>query len=792
MGYYVFDLETTTHKSHKRTANPFNKLNWVVALGGKHQGEGSETTYYDEPSPVVLPLRPTTGLLIGFNIKFDLSWLWRNAELVHCLKSGGKIWDCQLAEYYLGGQQPAVQMCAMDDIIEKYGGELKIDEVKALWNAGVDTPDIPEDLLLRYLHGDINNTEKIFLGQLVKAQKQGMTKIIMARMEGLLCTVEMEYNGIRINYKQAMTDRDLLISELKELDDVLIKAIPDNLPNEFAFNWGSGNHKSALLFGGACKYKKWMPTLDDETFEQLYVARVDKHCIKLSDGKPTQFTFEEFESLPLNIREAAMPKLVTFKAGKNQGALKTKNVSKDDLTKPRGSIKELIYEFTGFTKARPEWAGKKVDALGNPVYSVGKDTMDILKGSTIPFIQALCNHSAITKDLSTYYLVEETTHNKKTGESTTISTGMLTCCMLDEDDSEFGYIHHKLNMNKTVTSRMSSSDPNLQNISRADFSKALGRPKSLVKRMFISRFHEDGAMCEIDYSQLEVIVQGVLSKDKTLMDDIIAGVDFHCKRLAYKLGEDYDEVKLKAKTEDHPEYDVYSVLRTKIKQFTFQRAYGAGKAAIAAETGMTEDEVQELMDVEERLYPGITKFYDAVQEAVEGSRWQTRLFEPFPDGGGQAQLGKGEWYAPSGTRYVFTEKPAAKFIRKRTGMDATIYRPHIQNYPVQGTGGEMVQVVLGKLMRHFMANDNYGGKAFLCNTVHDCVWFDCHKDVLQQVTEECAKIMCDIPKYYNEMFPDMNIIVPFRVDVEVGDDMMEMCHLPKYMKMKGWPYVEAE
>ena len=459
MSYYVFDFETTTRKSFKRTANPFDALNWVVALGYKHQGEESQTVYYDERTPVVLPLKPQTNLLVGHNIKFDLSWVWRNAELVQCLKSGGKIWCTQLAEYYLGGQQPAVQICSMDDIIEKYGGELKIDEVKALWEAGVDTPDIPEDLLLRYLHGDVNNTEKIFLGQLVKAQKQGMTKIIMARMEGLLCTVEMEYNGLRIDYKQAIEDRDLLVRELSDLDVVLREAIPQDLPTEFAFNWGSGNHKSALIFGGACKYKKWMPYLDDITYEQLYTQKTEKHCIVLATGEPTQFTFEEFESLPLNIREAAIPKLVTVKSGKNKGNLKLVNVKSNDLTKPKGAIKELIYEFAGFTKARSEWAGKKVDALGNPVYSVGKDTMDVLKGSTVPFIQALCNHSAISKDLTTYYLVEEEVSKKDSEEVIIKSSGMLTCVMLDEDEPEFGYIHHKLNMNKTVTSRMSSSDP---------------------------------------------------------------------------------------------------------------------------------------------------------------------------------------------------------------------------------------------------------------------------------------------------------------------------------------------
>jgi len=327
---------------------------------------------------------------------------------------------------------------------------------------------------------------------------------------------------------------------------------------------------------------------------------------------------------------------------------------------------------------------------------------------------------------------------------------------------------------------------NLQNISRADYSEALGREKSLVKRMFISRFMDEGCMMEIDYSQLEVIVQGVLSGDKQLCQDIRDGVDFHCKRLAFKLKEDYEEVYEKCHDSGHTEHRKYKVMRTAIKQFTFQRAFGAGKAAIAAATGMTEDEVQILMDAEEVLYPGITKFYDSVQASAEKSRWQTQLFEPFPDGGGVAQLGKGQWYSPAGTRYVFTESPSPAFIRKRTGMNSSMYRPHIQNYPIQGTGGEMVQIILGKLVRHFQSNNNYDGKAFLVNTVHDCVWFDCHKDVVRQVEKECADIMCSIPEVYNELFPAFNIDVPFKVESEIGDNMMVMSHLDTYMESKGW------
>lgn len=298
--------------------------------------------------------------------------------------------------------------------------------------------------------------------------------------------------------------------------------------------------------------------------------------------------------------------------------------------------------------------------------------------------------------------------------------------------------------------------------------------------MFKSRFGDLGCMTEIDYSQLEVIVQGVLSEDPQLMKDIQDGVDFHCKRLSAKLNEDYDSVYEKCHNEDHPEHDAYKQLRSGIKGFTFQRAYGAGVAAIAASTGMSKAEVEELMEVEERLYPGITKLYDKIQKQVEASRWQTNIREPFPEGGGVAQLGRGSWQSPTGTRFVFTEQPAAGFIRKREGKDATFYRPHIQNYPIQGTGGEMVQVVLGKLWRLFLLKNNFDGKALLVNTVHDCVWADAHKAVMPEVIQLMEKVMTSIPKIYNSTFSNMNIVVPFRVESEVGDDMLNLKSPEKY------------
>ena len=72
--------------------------------------------------------------------------------------------------------------------------------------------------------------------------------------------------------------------------------------------------------------------------------------------------------------------------------------------------------------------------------------------------------------------------------------------------------------------------------------------------------------------------------------------------------------------------------------------------------------------------------------------------------------------------------------------------------------------------------ENFMSRAFLVNTVHDCVWFDCHKDVAKEVASGAKRIMEAVPqllkKYYNIDCP-----VPFPVEVEGGPNMLDLHHM---------------
>ena len=84
-----------------------------------------------------------------------------------------------------------------------------------------------------------------------------------------------------------------------------------------------------------------------------------------------------------------------------------------------------------------------------------------------------------------------------------------------------------------------------------------------------------------------------------------------------------------------------------------------------------------------------------------------------------------------------------------------------------------------------MRTDNFSGKAFLVNTVHDCVWVDMHWSVVDIVIPKMMEIMQSIPEYFNSRY-GMNITVPFPVEAEVGRNMMDLVHYYDNDNKPGW------
>lgn len=187
------------------------------------------------------------------------------------------------------------------------------------------------------------------------------------------------------------------------------------------------------------------------------------------------------------------------------------------------------------------------------------------------------------------------------------------------------------------------------------------------------------------------------------------------------------------------------------------------------ETGISIKDIKAMIRLEEREYPGVVKFNSDVERAVIASA------EYFADPErGWRKFRRGQWQSPTGTIYEFRSWDSPKYLREQ-GINESFSPPELKNYPVQGTGGEVVQIALGKLWRLFVATNNFGGLAFLVNTVHDCVWSDMHKTVVDIVMPGMMKVMSSIPFYLKQLF-DMKCPVPFPVDGEVGNDMLNLHH----------------
>jgi DNA polymerase I-like protein with 3'-5' exonuclease and polymerase domains len=248
MKYKVIDVETTT--SNK--GNPFdtkNKLCYVGIGTDMFPIEYGDAPYGECLNNIQKQI-DEVDVLIGFNIKFDLHWLKK-----YGINFGDKrIWDCQLVHFVLGGQQNPYP--SLNGVCEHYGLEKKLDEVSEVyWKNGVDTPDIPEDILREYLQKDLVLTEQVYLQQVEEVKKNPLlARLISLHNQDLLVLQEMEFNGLLFNQEWS----EVLGNELEEQIDKLDRSLLQY--HEFDnFNPNSVDHVSCLLYGGTIIYKRQVP-----------------------------------------------------------------------------------------------------------------------------------------------------------------------------------------------------------------------------------------------------------------------------------------------------------------------------------------------------------------------------------------------------------------------------------------------------------------------------------------------------------------------------------------------------
>jgi DNA polymerase I-like protein with 3'-5' exonuclease and polymerase domains len=241
----TIDVETTT--SNK--GNPFdqtNKLCYIGIPGYCYSIEYDSSPFRDNLSAIQTAINDC-DLLVGFNIKFDLHWI-KKYGLDFSTK---RIWDCQIAHFIITGQKHRYP--SLNDVAEYYGLGTKLDEVKEVyWKNGIDTPDIPREILEEYLTQDIDLTHKVYLKQMEYLKdKSLLARLISLHNQDLLVLQEMEFNGLVFDESESLQLAKETNVTIEELNSILY-----SYHNCDGFNPNSNDHVSCLLYGGNVKLNR--------------------------------------------------------------------------------------------------------------------------------------------------------------------------------------------------------------------------------------------------------------------------------------------------------------------------------------------------------------------------------------------------------------------------------------------------------------------------------------------------------------------------------------------------------
>ncbi len=286
-----------------------------------------------------------------------------------------------------------------------------------------------------------------------------------------------------------------------------------------------------------------------------------------------------------------------------------------------------------------------------------------------------------------------------------------------------GRIYPKLNMAATGTGRLSSSNPNGQNMPP--------EARNLCEA-------SNGTMFEIDFKQLEVVGLAVLSKDPTLINDLMLGKDIHFESGKTVMGW--------TNPSDMTDKD-----RKIVKGVNFGLIYGGGAKGISLSTGTDVKIVKALIKSFYGRYPGVADwqedFYTSVTSklAVAGMEKGEQIYHSLVED------------PTSGRRFYFKEAPAPQWVRAKTGRRFSFKPTETKNYPVQGfAGGDIVMVALTLLWERLYHRES----TEIRMTVHDSILVD------TGMTEtELRTIMDDVCA---ETMHIIGITVPLTFDITSG------------------------
>jgi DNA polymerase-1 len=275
-----------------------------------------------------------------------------------------------------------------------------------------------------------------------------------------------------------------------------------------------------------------------------------------------------------------------------------------------------------------------------------------------------------------------------------------------------GRIHTSFMQAVTATGRLSSKDPNLQNI---PIRTVRGRE---IRKAFIPR-DENHLILSADYSQIELRIMAAFSKDESMLDAFNNGLDVH-KATA-------------AKVFHVPLEEVTSDMRRKAKTVNFGIIYGVSAFGLAAQLGISRTEAKEIIDQYFVEFPKVKTFMD---QSITDAR---------DNGYVETVLGRRRYL-----RDILSANMNERGFAERNAINA----------PIQGSAADMIKVAMIQI-QDFLEKENLKSKMIL--TVHDELVFDAHKDEVDYLKVQINKIMCEA----------MDLGVAMETGIGVGENWLE-------------------
>ena len=362
---------------------------------------------------------------------------------------------------------------------------------------------------------------------------------------------------------------------------------------------------------------------------------------------------------------------------------------------------ESVYEQAGvrFNLASPKQLGEvlfekmqldpKAKKTKTGQYATGEDVLAKL-ATKHKICDDILTFRELTKLKSTYVDALPEMINKKTGR-----------------------IHTSYAQAVAVTGRLSSNNPNLQNI---PIRTEKGRE---IRKAFIPR-DENHVLISADYSQIELRIVAGISGDVNMCAAFKSGLDIHTATAAKIFNVD--------------EKDVTKEMRYKAKSVNFGIIYGQGAFGLAENLGIPRAEAKEIIDNYKKQFPNIQKYMDDTINFAKESGYVETL------------MGRKRWL-----KDINSANFTVRGFAERNAI----------NSPIQGTAADMIKLAMIRIHKEFKKN-NFKSKMLL--QVHDELVFDAHKDeveIIKPVILHCMQTALLLP---ND--------VPTNAEIGVGENWL--------------------